>query len=40
MEFAITVPAPFTGSDDSWQMRARSFLFTELRVSIGLPSSL
>jgi len=29
MEFAITVPAPFTGSDDSWQTRARSFLFTD-----------
>src|SRR5438477_2798539 len=29
MEFAITVPVPFTGSDDSWQTRARSFLFTD-----------
>src|SRR5205814_8982805 len=29
MEFAITVPALFTGSDDSWQTRARSFLFTD-----------
>src|SRR2546427_12629755 len=29
MEFAITVPALFAGSDDSWQMRARGFLFTE-----------
>src|SRR6266576_2264470 len=29
MEFAITVPALLTGSDDSWQPRARSFLFTD-----------
>src|SRR2546430_17715918 len=29
MEFAITVPALFTGSDDSWQQRARSFLFAD-----------
>ena len=29
MEFAITVPALFAGSDDSWQMRARTFLFTD-----------
>src|SRR6266446_6210864 len=27
MEFAITVPALFTGSNDSWLRRARSFLF-------------
>jgi len=29
MEFAITVPALFTGSDDSWLQRARSFLFAD-----------
>src|SRR2546422_11637949 len=29
MEFVITVLALFAGSDDSWQMRARSFLFTD-----------
>ncbi len=33
MEFAITVPVMFTGTDDSWQPRgARSFLFGKPRA--------
>src|SRR5438132_11429447 len=32
MEFAITVPAPFAGSDDSWQSSARSFLLMDTRA--------
>ena len=29
MEFAVTVPKLFSGTDDSWQLRARSFLFID-----------
>jgi len=33
MEFAITAPVMFTGTDDSWQPRgARSFLFGKPRA--------
>jgi len=32
MEFAITAPLTFAGADDSWQLRARSFLFVNAWV--------
>lgn len=38
MEFAITVPALFTGSDDSWQTRPGVFCLQMVRAAVGTPT--